>query len=173
MGVRLRAAREALLGDGDLGEAVDGLRETMEWIYHVAEPWFMMGVISFALGDLENARAWLLKRSGAQFRDDPTLALLDPCEIAWLMLVGYLTADDDLFQTMSEAAAKTSHVSIRRMQWLIDGARPVEDLAAAGLDQPRADDRMSIHWLGDEDFDAWFGVIQRGLIAQSGVAQAA
>ena len=173
MAARLRTAREALLGDGDLPAAVDCLREAMGWIYHVAEPWFMMGVISFVLGDLENARAWLTKRSDAQKEDDPALALLDPCEIAWLMLVAYLTADEVLFRQMSDCAAATSHVSIRRMQWLIGGAQPVADLAEAGLDQPRPDDRMSIHWLGDEDFDSWFGLIQKGLTAQAAVAQAA
>jgi hypothetical protein len=173
MAAKLRAAREALLSGGNLAGAVDGLREAMTWIGHVGEPWFMMGVISFALGDLENARAWLVRRGNAQGQEDASLGLLDPCEIAWLMLVAYLSADEELLQQMSEAAATTSHLSIRRVQWLIDGGRPVADLAAAGLDQPLADDRLSIHWLGDEDFDAWFGLIHTGLSAHAGAAQAA
>ncbi|MBV1691287.1 glycosyltransferase [Novosphingobium sp. G106] len=173
MAVRLRAAREALLSGSDLAPAVDGLREVMSWVGHVGEPWFMMGVISFALGDLDNARTWLLQRCGAQGQEDASLGLLDPCEIAWLMLVAYLTADDVLLRQMSHAAATTSHLSIRRVQWLIDGGAPVADIAEAGLDRPRPDDRLSIHWLGDEDFDAWFGLIHAGLSAHAGAAQAA
>jgi len=173
MAQRLRAAREALLDGNNLAAAVDGLREAMTWVGHVGEPWFMMGVTSFALGDLESARAWLVRRGEAQGKEDASLGLLDPCEIAWLMLVAYLAADEDLFRQMTEAAATTSHLSIRRVQWLIDGGMPVADLAAAGLDRPLPDDRLSIHWLGDEDFDAWFGLIHKGLSAQAGAAQAA
>lgn len=173
MATRLRAAREALLNGGDLAAAVEGLREAMTWVGHVGEPWFMMGVISFALGDLDNARSWLLQRCDAQGQEDAGLALLDPCEIAWLMLIAYVAADDELFQRMLQAAAATSHLSIRRVQWLIDGGAPVVDLAEAGLDKPRAEDRLSIHWLGDEDFDAWFGLIHKGLSAHAAVAQAA
>lgn len=165
MGVKLRAAREALLTGGDLAAAVDGLRDAMSWIGHVAEPWLMMGVIAFALGDLENTAHWLTRRSAAQGRDAPALGLLDPCEIAWLLLFAYVNADEELFEQMSDCAAATSHVSIRRVQWLIDGARPVADLAAAGLDRPRPGDRLSIHWLGDEDFNSWFGLIQKVLAA--------
>ena len=160
MGTRLRAAREALLYDGDLASAVVGLRDAMEWIGHVAEPWFMMGVIALAVGDLESAPEWLLRRHKAHSKGDPRLGMFDPCEISWLMLVAHLTADDELFQQMSDHAAKTAHVSIRRMQWLINGAAPVADLAAAGLEGHQAGDRLSIHWLGDEDFDAWFGLIR-------------
>lgn len=172
MAARLRAAREALLGDGDLSAAVDGLREAMTWIGHVAEPWFMMGVISFSLGDLESAGEWLARRSAVQGKEDADLGLLDPCEIAWLMLVAYLTADEELFRQMSDCAAATSHVSIRRMQWLIEGAQPVADLSAAGLEGPQPGDCLSIHWLGDEDFDSWFGLIQKGLTAHSNAAAA-
>jgi hypothetical protein len=125
-----------------------------------------MGVIAFAIGDLENAAGWLARRSAAQGREDPTLGLLDPCETAWLLFLAYVTADEELFRQMSECAAATSHVSIRRVQWLIGGARPVADLAAAGLDAPRPDDCLSIHWLGDEDFNSWFGLIHKVLAAR-------
>jgi hypothetical protein len=67
---------------------------------------------------------------------------------------------------MSRHAAATSHVSIRRVQWLIDGAQPVADLSAAGLDQPRPDDCLSIHWLGDEDMDSWCALILRARAAR-------
>lgn len=175
MGVRLRAARDALLNDGNLAAAVEGLRDAMTWTGHTAEPWFMMGVIGFAIGDLDNAAGWLSRRSAVQGKEDPTLGLLDPCEIAWLLLFAYITADEDLFRQMSECAAATSHLSIRRVQWLIDGARPVADLATAGLDTPRSDDCLSIHWLGDEDFDSWFGLIHKVLAVRdkSLTAQAA
>ncbi|MCJ2188106.1 CgeB family protein [Novosphingobium beihaiensis] len=163
MGVKLRAAREALLHDGDLAAAAGGLRETMDWVAHVGEPWFLLGVIALAVGDRENAGQWLMRRSMAQGSHDASLGLLDPCEIAWLMFLAYITADEALFQQMSEAARGASHLSIRRMQWLIAGASPVADLSAAGLDKPLPDDCLSIHWLGDEDFDSWFALIQRVL----------
>lgn len=165
MAAKLRAAREALLDDGDLQSAANGLGEAMQWIGHVAEPWFMMGVRALALGDRGHAGEWLSQRSALQGQADPKLGLLDPCEIAWLMLFAYLTADDDLFEQMAEAAAGTAHVGIRRVQWLVDGAQPVADLAAAGLAGPMPGDRLSIHWLGDEDFDAWFRLIQKVLAA--------
>lgn len=170
MAVRLRAARNALLNDGDLQMAADGLNEVMEWVGHLAEPWFMTGVIAFAIGDLDNAASWLAQRSAIQGKEDFRLGLLDPCEIAWLLLLAHLSADAELFQQMSECAAKTSHVAIRRMQWLIDGAKAVTDLAAAGLDQPRSGDCLSMHWLGDEDFPSWFGLIQRVLVANEKIA---
>lgn len=165
MGVRLRAAREALLGDGDLQAAAEGLGQAMQWIGHVAEPWFMMGVLAFTLGDRDSAAEWLSQRAAVQGQADPALGLLDPVEIAWLMLFGYLTADEDLFAQMADAAAETAHVAIRRVEWLVDGAKPVADMAAAGLDGPRDGDRLSIHWLGDEPFDGWFGLIQKVLAA--------
>jgi hypothetical protein len=172
MAVKLRAAREALLDDGDLSAAVEGLRTAMEWVGHVAEPWFLMGMIAFATGDSENARAWLIQRSALQGEGDAALGLLDPCEIAWLQLLAFLTADDDLFERMRDCAARTSHLSLRRMQWLLEGAQPVADLAAAGLDKPLPGDRLSIHWLGDEDFDAWFRLIQKLLAANERQASA-
>ena len=167
LSAKLRAAREALLNDGDLGPVADDLREVMGWIGHVAEPWFMMGLVALAVGDLQNAREWLIRRSQVQGQADPAMGLLDPCEIAWLLLVAHLTADDRLFERMSACAAATEHLCIRRMQWLIGGAAAVADLAAAGLEHPQPGDRMSIHWLGDEDFDAWFGLIRRVLTAST------
>jgi hypothetical protein len=163
MAARLRAAREALLNSGDLSAAADGLREVMTWIGHVAEPWFMMGVIALGVGERDNAREWLERRGVLQGSKDASLGLFDPCEIAWLLFVAYITADEDLLARMSECAKSVPHVSIRRMQWLIGGAGPVADLSAAGLDKPRPGDRLSIHWLGDEDFDSWFGLIQKVL----------
>lgn len=165
MAVKLRNAREALLTGGDIPAAMVGLGETMQWIGHIAEPWFLMGVISFATGDLDKGGEWLAQRSALQGKDDPALGLLDPCEIAWLLLYAFLSADEELLDQMHDSAASTAHVSIRRVQWLIGGAPPVADLAAAGLDGPQAGDRLSIHWLGDEDFGAWFGLIQKVLAA--------
>jgi hypothetical protein len=165
MGVRLRAAREALLGNGDLASAVEGLRTVMSWIGHVAEPWFLMGVTALVTGDRDTAGEWLAQRSAAQGRGQPELGLLDPCEIAWLQLLAYLTADDELFDQMVECAAGTSHVSLRRIAWLLAGASPVADLTAAGLEGPLPGDCLSIHWLGDEDFASWFGLVQRMLVA--------
>jgi hypothetical protein len=71
---------------------------------------------------------------------------------------------------MSDCAEATAHVAIRRVQWLIDGAQPVADLSATGLDGPRDGDRLSIHWLGDEDFESWFGLIRRILAANDTTA---
>ena len=153
---------------------LEGLAAASQWIGHVAEPWFMMGVIAFALGDRQAAGEWLAQRSAAQGQGDPALGLLDLCEIAWLLLYAYLAADEELFRQMTDCAAATSHVAIRRMQWLIDGAKPIADLSAAALDGPRPDDRLSIHWLGDEDFDSWFALIRKILVANDGpTAQAA
>lgn len=165
MGVRLRAAREALLHDGNLAAAADDLRVAMAWIGHVAEPWFLMGVIGMASGDHANAAEWLSQRPVVQGKDDPALGLLDPCEVAWLLLLAYLTADEELYRQMSDSADATDHVSIRRVQWLIAGAAPVADLSDAGLDGPRAGDRLSIHWLGDEDFESWLRLIRKVLAA--------
>ena len=175
MAARLRAAREALLGNGDLASAVEGLRTAMSWIGHVAEPWFLMGVTALVTGDRDTAGEWLARRSAAQGQGAPELGLLDPCEIAWLQLMAYLSADDELFAQMADCAARTSHLSLRRVQWLIDGARPVADLAAAGLEGPLPGDCLSMHWLGDEDFAAWFGLVQRLLVANQpdAVAQCA
>lgn len=172
MAIKLRAARDALLHDGDLQAAVDGLNETMEWIGHIAEPWFLMGVIAFSVGDLDNAAQWLAKRSAIQGREDSALGILDPCEIAWLLLFAHLTGDEELYQQMSDSADRTSHLSIRRMRWLIDGANADLDIKEAGLDAPREGDCLSIHWLGDEDFEAWFGLIQKVLIANEQMAAA-
>jgi hypothetical protein len=172
MGVKLRAAREALLYGGDLGAAATGLQEAMQWIGHIAEPWFMLGLIAFAAGDLENASQLIAKRSIAQRSAGTSLGLLDPCEIAWLMLIAHLQGDAALFAEMSRCAAATSHVSIRRVQWLIDGAKPVADLAAAGLDKPRPDDCLSIHWLGDEDMDSWCAMVLRAHAARNGTVTA-
>jgi hypothetical protein len=174
MGVKLRAAREALLSGSNIPAAVDGLQESMKWIGHIAEPWFLLGVIAFSIGDLESAAQWLSQRSVAQSTDDPALGLLDPCEVAWLMLYAYFAADEELFEQMSISAAQTAHVSIRRMQWLIDGGKPVADLAEAGLVGPLPGDCLSIHWLGDEDFGSWLGLIHRILAARDqAAAQAA
>ncbi len=175
MGDVLRAVRRALLDGGDLSAAATDLKTVMGWIGHIAEPWFLMGVIALAVGDPGNAAAWLARRSAAQGAEDAALGLLDPCEIAWLLLAAGLTGQRELLQQMCDHAAATPHVSIRRMQWLIDGARPVPDLAAVGLDAPRPGDRLSIHWLGDEDFHSWLGLVQRVLAAngQGVAAQAA
>jgi len=164
--VRLRAAREALLTGGDLAAAANGLNECMSWIGHIAEPWFMLGLISFANGDFETAAELVAKRGAAQSKAGASLGLLDPCEIAWLMLLGWWLGDRDLVAEMTKSAAATSHVSIRRVQWLIDGAENADDLAAAGLAGPRPGDCLSIHWLGDEDFDSWTGLILRGRAAR-------
>lgn len=161
MAQRLRAAREALLGEGDLTQAARGLNEAMGWVGHVGEPWFMMGVISLALGEREAARDWLARRGRLQGSRDPALGLLDPCEIAWLLLLAYITADEDLLAQMLRGANGAPHVSVRRVLWLIEGTLPLDDLAEAGLERPRPGDVHSIHWLGDEDFDAWFGLVQR------------
>lgn len=175
MAQKLRAAREALLDGENLPAAVEGLRLAMSWIGHIAEPWFLMGVIGFLIGDLDNAAQWLSKRSAVQGQSDAALGLLDPCEIAWLLLFAHVTGDGDLMAQMSECAAATSHVNIRRVQWLVDGAQPIDDLAAAGLDGPRLGDRLSIHWLGDEDFASWAGLMQRVIAAndRSAVEEAA
>ena len=161
MAQRLRAAREALLSGGDLAAAARGLTEAMGWVGHVGEPWFLMGAISLALGEREGAREWLVRRARLQGSRDAALGLLDPCEIGWLLLLAFLTADDDLLGRMLEAANGAPHVCIRRVLWLIEGARVLADIAEAGLEGPRVGDVLSIHWLGDEDFDAWFGLVQR------------
>lgn len=170
MGVKLRAAREALLSGGDLGAAIAGLKEAMTWVSHVAEPWFMLGVIALAIGEFDNAAEWVAQRSDVQGSQGTELGLPDPCEVAWLLLFAYLTADEALYARMAECAAATHHVSIRRVQWLIAGAAPVADLSAAGLDKPRPGDCPSIHWLGDEDFNAWFGLIHKVLAAREQAA---
>ncbi|MFV4641068.1 hypothetical protein ACNJUF_21170, partial [Mycobacterium tuberculosis] len=84
----------------------------------------------------------------------------------------YCTGDEDLFRRMADAAAGTAHLSIRRMAWLIDGAPEVADLAEAGLAHPLPGDRLSMHWLGDEDFDSWFALMQR-VLARMPEAEAA
>lgn len=172
MGDVLRRAREALLRGGDLQAAAAELKAVMGWIGHIAEPWFLMGVIALAIGNPDNAAAWLARRSAAQGAQDPELGLLDPCEIAWLMLVAGLTGQQDLLQQMCDCAAATSHVSIRRMQWLIGGTQSGADPAAAGLDGPQPGDHLSIHWLGDEDFQSWLGLVQRVLAANGHAAAA-
>ena len=172
MAERLRAARVALLHDGDLIAAANGLRECMGWVGHVAEPWFMMGVIAMAVGNHADAAEWLGQRARVQGGQGAGLGLFDPCEIAWLLLLAYCTDDEALFRQMAEAANATSHLSIRRMAWLIDGAPEVADLAEAGLAHPLPGDAPSIHWLGDEDLDDWFSLMQR-VLARMPAAEAA
>ncbi|MET0137288.1 MAG: glycosyltransferase [Sphingobium sp.] len=171
MGVALRAARQVLLHGGNVNAVVAQLTVTMKWINHVAEPWFMMAVIAFVAGDLESAGSWLARRSAAQGAEDATLGLLDPVEIAWLMFFAHVIGDEELYQQMTDRAAGTAHVAIRRMIWLTQGATPVTNLADAGLDRPRADDCPSIHWLGDESFDEWAGLVQK-ILAANGQAEA-
>ncbi|MDB5687120.1 MAG: hypothetical protein JWR77_1709 [Rhizorhabdus sp.] len=170
MGLRLRAAREALLNGGDLGPAIAGLKDAMTWVTHVAEPWFMLGVIALAIGEFDNAAEWIAQRSSVQGSQGAELGLHDPCEIAWLQLHAYLTGNEELYGQMAACAAATRHVSIRRVQWLIAGAVPVTDLCAAGLDAPKPGDCPSIHWLGDEDFMSWFGLIHKVLAAREQAA---
>ncbi|WP_457580210.1 glycosyltransferase [Ensifer canadensis] len=174
MSAILRDARDAVLTGDDLGQAQATLTDACQWIGHIAEPPFMLGMLALLQGQLEDAIVLFTRRGNAQGRLNPNMGRLDPCEIAWLLLLSALLNDADLREMMMRQAETVPHVSIRRAMWLISGPVQCIDFEKAGLEGPLPGDCLSIHWLGQEDFPQWLALMERilngcGLPDQAGM----
>lgn len=163
MSAILRDARDAILIGDDLVETQAALNDASQWIGHIAEPPFMLGILAMLQGQLEDAIVLFTRRGNAQGRLDPNMGRLDPCEIAWLLLLSALLNDADLREMMMRQAETVPHVSIRRAMWLMSGPVQCIDFKAAGLEGPMPGDCLSIHWFGQEDFPQWLALMERVL----------
>lgn len=153
----LGRARDAILSGQGLEAAFRDLEPASKWAFHVGEPFFMLGMMCLLAGQIRDAGPLIGRRAVERGRIAPELALFDPVEAAWLMLIGKLLDDQSLLAAMRAQAAQASHLALRRMQWLLDGAEgPTEDLKSSTMR-----DTLSIHWIGQEDFSTWLNLIAR------------
>ena len=165
----LRAARDAILSGDGLDAAAERAAEAAGWLAHMGEPRFMLGVICLTRGDLANGIMLMGQRAGAQSLHGPSQGLFDPVELAWLLLGAYLFDQKELFKHLCSLAQGVRHLSLRRVWWFF---APRSDRDDAGLHEIHADDHVSIHWLGQESFDAWCGLVRRVLRANGKTEQA-
>lgn len=174
----LRAARSVIMAGGPLEVAEAGLHEVASWVGHMAEPWVLLGIAALLRGNPGQARQFFLKpvemqqaRHSYHQIEPQFLVRLDPVEMAWLLLTASLTDDTALVQMIAPHLQGTRHLSLRRMLWLLEGG----DMATArgrDLDARLPDDRLSIHWSGQEDFGAWRDLMRRIFIANGKLAAA-
>lgn len=153
----LRRARDAILSGQDLEAAFQELDPASRRAMHIGEPFFMLGMICLLAGQLREAGTLIGRRALDRGAISPKLALFDPVEIAWLLLIGTLLDDANLIAAMRAQAAQTAHLALRRMQWLLAGATGPTD----ALHRRAPTDTLSIHWIGQEDFATWCDLIRR------------
>lgn len=161
MSAVLRSASSSILNDGDLHQAADGLKEISTWIGHIAEPCFLLGIISLLTGDTGQAAIELSRRSNILGKVSPNVGQIDPVEIAWLLLLADLIEDADLKLVLLKQAEAVPHVCIRRMTWLIEARGLSESTTDASLEGRLPGDCLSINWVGNESFDEWLGLVAR------------
>lgn len=172
MSTLLALASAAIRDGGDLPLAKARLDECCTWIGHIAEPRFLLGVIAMMQGDLDQGFKLISRRAIVKEGDRHSLGLLDPCELAWLLLISAIRADSDLCQPLLERAKATPHLSVRRALWVLSGSPHDIDFGEEGLMTALPGDWSSIHWLGHEDFPQWLRMAAR-LMAGNGLSGAA
>ena len=155
----LRQARSAILSGRGLEAAEARLLDVVTWTGHIAEPWFLMGLVYLLRGDAISAALAMGRRAESQGAIDESLVIFDPVEIAWLMLIARITANGGLEQAMRERAVGLDHVSLRRVLWLLDGTAITPGVDDVMVRQ--TNDLLSVHWLGDEDFTEWCDLVRR------------
>ncbi len=161
MSAVLRRARDAILTGRGLDEAHAALREVSTWSPNIGEPAFLLGIVALLRADPINAAMAIAKRAEDLRRIDLLLARLDPCELAWLLLIAHLIGHASLAEAMHAQAKVTRHLALRRVLWLLDETRPY----GHHLEARMAGDQLSVHWLGQESFDAWCDCTERVLDA--------
>lgn len=159
----LRNARDAILANDDLADTRTALHDAAQWIGHVGEPWFLLGILAILEGNLDDAIVAFTRRGNAQAQLDTSVGRLDPCEIAWLLLLSAFLNDTGLRAMLLQQAESVPHVSIRRTLWLLSGPTMQVDIENGDLLGPVPGDCLSIHWLGDEDFPQWLALMIRVL----------
>ena len=163
----LRAGREAILTGQGIEAAERALIDAASWIGHIAEPCLLLAVIGLLRGEPVPAAILIGRRAEEEFKKmgDMQFATLDPVEIAWLMLAAHVLDHAELSQAMHDQAAAVPHLALRRMTWLVDPRGPDPMVAASRIDRRHPGDRLSTHWLGQEDFSAWCDLVGRVLVA--------
>lgn len=177
MCVALEAGRQAILTGEAIPAAKAGLDEVRQWIAHIAEPRFLHGIMAMLDGDLDGGFRLITPRAGVKKVEtdaEPTyqFGLLDPCELAWLLLISAIKSDSVLCKALLDRVEATPHVSVRRAMWVLSGSPHDIDFGAEGLMSARAGDWPSIHWIGQESFPQWLRLIGR-LMDANGLAGAA
>jgi hypothetical protein len=171
--LRLKRLAAAIHSGRDLAEAIAGARDVISWLGHIGpEACLLLAIVALLEGNpatardlIGNAREMRVSREG----DSPW----DPVEVAWLMLTALLTGEAELAMTMLQQGQTMNHLLLRRMTWLVDGlfafsqsgGRQALPLPEAALLQARPDDRLSIHWLGQDPLGDWLALMERVLAA--------
>ncbi|MFM7350209.1 MAG: hypothetical protein ACKO01_12110 [Erythrobacter sp.] len=168
----LGEAAAAIRDGGNLDHAKARLHEVSGWIGHIAEPRYLLGVIAMLQGDLDQGMLLVGRRAFSSDGDKLRIGQLDPCELAWLLLIGGIRNDPALCAQLIERARHTAHVSVRRVMWMLSGASPSADFRAEGLLTAQPGDWPSIHWGGQDSFPQWLGVLARLLEANGAAALA-
>lgn len=172
----LDSASHTLLVGNDLDSARRALFEVLQWTDHIAEPNFLLGVMAMLEGDLEVAIRLIARRapteSGEFGTDHHAIGLLDPCELAMLLLISGIREDRALYEALIQQAALVPHVAVRRTMWLLSGAPQDIHFGEEGLMSAQPGDCLSIHWLGQEPYPLWLLLTARLLDAndREGVA---
>ncbi len=166
LSIVLRQARHAILTGRGLDLAHTALRDVSTWSGNIDEPIFLMGIIALLRAQPLEAAVLIAQRAEDLRKLDLILARLDPCEIAWLLLIATLLGHEPLAEAMLEQAKDTRHLALRRVIWLLDPdfARDIE------LDRRLPGDCLSVHWLGQESFGDWRDLVERVLVANGEVS---
>ncbi|MEC3909146.1 glycosyltransferase [Sphingobium sp. CR2-8] len=170
MSAILEDATVAILTDGDRSGAQRRLAQSLEWIGHIAEPRFLSGVIAMLDGDLDEAARLISWRAGVEVGGTPaaplySFGLMDPCELAWMLLICGIRNDQPMCAALLELVPETPHVAVRRALWLLSGSPHDVHFGEEGLMEARSGDWPSIHWLGQESFPDWLRLTARMLHA--------
>jgi hypothetical protein len=157
----LKAARTAILAGQRLDAAEHELAQASGWTDHIAEPFFLLGIIRLLKGRPAEGALYIARRPTNLGHDDPALSHFDPVEVAWILLAAVILGQEDLFQAMRAQAALTSHLSLRRIDWLLSGSAADPFGMDPALHERTDDDILSIHWLGQESFESWCDLVSR------------
>lgn len=172
MSTALATAGVAIQTGDNLALAKAQLDEVCTWIGHIAEPHFLLGVIAMLEGRLDDGFQLISRRAIITINGERGLGQLDPCELAWLLLIAAIKAEPALCKVLLERAETTPHVSVRRALWILFGSSHDVDFGEEGLMAPRPGDWPSIHWIGQESFPSWLLMMSR-LMAANGLSGAA
>jgi hypothetical protein len=155
----LNSASAAILLGQDLAAARRDLFTVRQWVDHLAEPNFLLGVIAILDGDLDQAIALIARRApkedGEFGKDHHAIGLLDPCELALLLLIAAVRGNQALYSALIGQASLVPHVVLRRTNWLLSGAPADVAFGDPALLSAQPGDCPSIHWLGQESYPDW------------------